>query len=140
MLVSIFVTTIMSMYKLLFLVLFISQTACSQTSNKANTKNNTMSKNIYYSTTNKEKVVVPDSVWKQILSPEVYAVARQKGTERPFTSPFETSKEINPVLSGPIVRCVSVFFADTKEVSILPVFSRRKPFRSETDQSELSGL
>ncbi|MCE2655827.1 MAG: hypothetical protein LW602_05140 [Sediminibacterium sp.] len=43
-----------------------------------------MSKNIYYSTTNKEKVVVPDSVWKQILSPEVYAVARQKGTERPI--------------------------------------------------------
>ncbi len=82
------------MYKLLFLALFISQTACSQASNKSNTKNNTMSKNIYYSTTNKEKVIVTDSVWKQILSPEVYAVARQKGTERPFSSPFETSKEV----------------------------------------------
>lgn len=94
MLVSIFTTTIQSMYKLLFLMLLISQTACSQTNPKANIKNNTMPKNIYYSTTNKEKVMVPDSVWKQILSPEVYAVARQKGTERPFSSPFETSKEI----------------------------------------------
>ena len=82
------------MYKLLLGILLISQTACSQTSNKPNTKNNTMSKNIYYSTTSKEKVIVPDSVWKQILSPEVYAVARQKGTERPFSSPFETSKEV----------------------------------------------
>jgi peptide-methionine (R)-S-oxide reductase len=100
------------MYKLLFLLLLISQTACSQTSNKANTKNNTMSKNIYYSTTNKEKVVVPDSVWKQILSPEVYAVARQKGTERPFSSAFETSKEIGTY------HCVAcgnpLFKSDTK--------------------------
>ena len=37
---------------------------------------------------------MPDSVWKQILSPEVYAVAREKDTERPFTSAFETSKAI----------------------------------------------
>lgn len=100
------------MYKLLFLVLLISQTACSQTSNKANTKNNTMPKNIYYATNNKEKVVVPDSVWKQILSPEVYAVARQKGTERPFSSAFETSKEVGTY------HCVAcgnpLFKSDTK--------------------------
>jgi peptide-methionine (R)-S-oxide reductase len=38
--------------------------------------------------------VLPDSVWKQVLSPEVYQIARQKGTERPFTSAFETSKEV----------------------------------------------
>ncbi len=50
--------------------------------------------NTYYSRTSKEAVLVPDSVWKQILSPEVYAVAREKGTERPFTSAFETSKAI----------------------------------------------
>ena len=50
--------------------------------------------NTYYSRTSKEAVIVPDSVWKQILSPEVYAVAREKGTERPFTSAFETSKAI----------------------------------------------
>lgn len=100
------------MYKLLFLVLLISQTACSQTSNKANSKNNAMSKNIYYSTTSKEKVIVPDSVWKQILSPEVYAVARQKGTERPFSSPLETSKELG---TYHCVACGNALFkSDTK--------------------------
>ena len=50
--------------------------------------------NTYYSRTSKDPVVVPDSVWKQILSPEVYAIAREKGTERPFTSAFETSKAV----------------------------------------------
>ena len=52
------------------------------------------SANPYYQPNQKESVVVPDSVWKNILSPEVYYVARQKGTERPFTSPFEESKEV----------------------------------------------
>lgn len=32
--------------------------------------------------------------WRKILSPEVYQVARLKGTERPFTSEFEHSKEV----------------------------------------------
>ncbi|MCE7066163.1 peptide-methionine (R)-S-oxide reductase MsrB [Dyadobacter sp. CY326] len=32
--------------------------------------------------------------WKKILSPEVYEVARLKGTERPFTSEFEHSKDV----------------------------------------------
>ncbi len=50
--------------------------------------------NPVYSKTNSEKVVLPEEEWKQILSPEVYHIARQKGTERPWTSKFETSKEI----------------------------------------------
>lgn len=83
------------MSRLLFLLLLISQSACSF-AQPVPTKNTTMStkKNPYYSTTTKEKVVVPDSIWKQILSPEVYQIAREKGTERPFSSAFETSKEI----------------------------------------------
>ena len=32
--------------------------------------------------------------WKKVLSPEVYEVARLKGTERPFTSEYEHSKEV----------------------------------------------
>mgnify|MGYP001589176913 FL=1 len=31
--------------------------------------------------------------WKKMLAPELYYIARQKGTERPYTSPFEKSKE-----------------------------------------------
>src|SRR5579864_2120607 len=35
-----------------------------------------------------------DDEWKKLLPADVYYVARQKGTERPFTSKFEHSKDI----------------------------------------------
>jgi len=91
-----FYIEINTMYKILCFCLLISQTACSQATIKQSNKSNAMptKENAYYSRTSKEAVIVPDSVWKQILSPEVYAVAREKGTERPFTSAFETSKAI----------------------------------------------
>ena len=112
MLVSIFTLISPFMYKLLFLMILISQSACSQTSNKSKNKTMPNNKNIYYSTTNKEKLIVPDSIWKQILSPEVYAVAREKGTERPFSSPFETTKEIG---TYHCVACGNALFnSDTK--------------------------
>ena len=40
------------------------------------------------------KLALTNTEWKNLLSPEVYAIAREKGTERPFTSPFETSKKL----------------------------------------------
>lgn len=84
------------MYKFLLILITVSQVACAQHNNKAPINHTTMhdKNNPYYSKTNKEKVVVPDSIWKQILSPEVYSIAREKGTERPFSSAYETSKEI----------------------------------------------
>jgi peptide-methionine (R)-S-oxide reductase len=36
---------------------------------------------------------MPDDEWRKILSPEVYQVARQKGTERPWTSKYEDFHE-----------------------------------------------
>ena len=50
--------------------------------------------NPVYSTTSTDKVVLPEEEWKKVLSPEVYYIARQKGTERPWSSEFEDSKEI----------------------------------------------
>ncbi len=84
------------MYKIIFCLLLLSTGACSQSPNNSPLKKAPMSasQNKYYSTASKEKLVLADSVWKQVLSPEVYQIARQKGTERPFSSAFETSKEV----------------------------------------------
>ena len=51
-------------------------------------------KNGIYSISDTNKVALKEEEWKEILSPEVYYIARQKGTERPFSSKFETSKEV----------------------------------------------
>jgi len=51
-------------------------------------------KSAVYSRTDTAKVNQSDKEWRKVLSPEIYDVARLKGTERPFTSKFETSKEI----------------------------------------------
>ena len=44
--------------------------------------------NPYYSRTDTAKLNLPDSVWREVLSEEVYAVARGKGTERAFTGKY----------------------------------------------------
>ncbi len=86
-------------YKLLsfMIVLSITMESCySQDSkNKTNTTDTTMKKdNPVFSRTDTNTVTLSDEQWKDILSPEVYKVARQKGTERPYTSEFEHSQEI----------------------------------------------
>ncbi len=68
--------------------------------------------NPHYSITNSEKVEVSDEEWKKILSPDVYKIARQKGTERPGTSEFEHSKEVGTYYCG---ACGNALFkSDTK--------------------------
>lgn len=47
-----------------------------------------------FSKTDTGKVALSNEEWKKILSPEVFRVAREKGTERPYTSQYETSNEI----------------------------------------------
>lgn len=44
--------------------------------------------NPYYSRTDTTKLNLPDSVWKKILPEEIYAIARQKGTEQPYTGKY----------------------------------------------------
>jgi peptide-methionine (R)-S-oxide reductase len=41
----------------------------------------------------KRKVIKTDEEWRQELTPEQYAVARRKATERPFTGEYHDSKE-----------------------------------------------
>ncbi|HRI19648.1 MAG TPA: peptide-methionine (R)-S-oxide reductase MsrB [Panacibacter sp.] len=69
-------------------------------------------KNQIYSHTDTAKVVLKDDEWKKMLSPEVYAVARRKGTERPYTSQYESSKEIGTYYCA--VCGNALFKSDTK--------------------------
>lgn len=41
----------------------------------------------------KDKVIKSEEEWRAMLTPEQYHVARQKGTERPFSGEFYDSKE-----------------------------------------------
>ena len=73
---------------------------------------NDNSKNPEYSHTDTGKVVVSNEEWKKRLSPEVYQVAREKGTERPWSSKYETSKEIGTYYCA--VCGNALFESDTK--------------------------
>lgn len=50
--------------------------------------------NPVYSRTDSNKVNLPETEWKKILPADVYYIAREKGTERPWSSPIEHSKEV----------------------------------------------
>jgi len=54
--------------------------------------NNEEKKNPYYSNININKLDVPDTEWKKILSDSVYQVARNKGTEMAFTGKYWNSE------------------------------------------------
>jgi peptide-methionine (R)-S-oxide reductase len=86
------------------------QSCFSQNTNNKTTMDN--KKNPAYSRTDNSKVVLKEDEWKNILSPEVYYISRQKGTERPYTSKFENFKEIGTYYCG---ACGNPLFkSDTK--------------------------
>ncbi|MBI3718259.1 MAG: peptide-methionine (R)-S-oxide reductase MsrB [Sphingobacteriales bacterium] len=66
----------------------------SQQTKTGDIKMDTSKKISAWSKTDTSKVQLNDEELKKKLSPEVYYVARQKGTERPWTSKFESFKEI----------------------------------------------
>ncbi|MEO6314893.1 MAG: peptide-methionine (R)-S-oxide reductase MsrB [Chitinophagaceae bacterium] len=68
-----------------------SQSASNKKTNNMDTTNRT---NPVFSRTDTKPVNMSDEEWRKILPADVYNIARQKGTERPWTSAFETSKEI----------------------------------------------
>ena len=88
-----------------------SQTAPSKKINAMDNSN--QKKNPLYSNTDTSEVVLNDDEWKKILPADVYQVARRKGTERPFTSPYETSHEVGTyycaVCGNPLFRSDTKF-------------------------------
>ncbi|HFK5568425.1 peptide-methionine (R)-S-oxide reductase MsrB [Elizabethkingia meningoseptica] len=54
----------------------------------------TSKNNPYYSRTDKTKLNVSNEEWKKILSPDLYAVAREAATERPFTGKYNETDEL----------------------------------------------
>jgi peptide-methionine (R)-S-oxide reductase len=74
---------------ILLLAFLFQQCSYSQTSNKKHFGMDASNTSPDSSAVNRT-----DAEWKKILPPEVYYVARQKGTERPFSSQYEFSHEI----------------------------------------------
>jgi peptide-methionine (R)-S-oxide reductase len=68
----------------------------TKTTNMDTSKKNMPAKegNPVYSTTDTSKLALTDEEWKKILPADVYNIARQKGTERPWTSLFEKSTAV----------------------------------------------
>lgn len=80
---------------LLLCILALALQSCTQAqTSKQKTMSTSDKKNPVYSHTDSGKVELSNDEWKKILPDDVYYIARQKGTERPWTSAFEHSKEI----------------------------------------------
>jgi len=62
--------------------------------------------------TNQTKVIKPDAEWRQELTPEQYAVLRQKGTERAFTGEYYHNKAAGAYLCAACGQ--ELFSSDTK--------------------------
>ena len=68
--------------------------SCYSQSKKESSMEEKKTNNPVYSTTDSSKVNLKEDEWKKILSPEVFNIARHKGTERPYTSKFEDFKDV----------------------------------------------
>lgn len=67
--------------------------ACT-TPGKSKVDSGNNKQNPYYSRMDTTQIHVPDSIWKKILPPQVYEIARLKGTDARFSHPLwkETGK------------------------------------------------
>jgi peptide-methionine (R)-S-oxide reductase len=74
---------------LLLLATAFQQCSYSQSKNKMSTEK----KHPVYSNTDTTRVTVSNQEWQKVLPADVYAVARERGTERPWSSPLEDNKE-----------------------------------------------
>ncbi|WP_106529617.1 peptide-methionine (R)-S-oxide reductase MsrB [Chitinophaga niastensis] len=73
---------------LILLLILATGTGChSQIKNQHNMQQ-PASQNPYYSRTDTSKLHVSNAEWKKILPHDLYAVAREQATERPFTGKY----------------------------------------------------
>ena len=84
----------------------------SADNSKMNNMENNKQTNPVYSHKDTSKVNLSDDQWKKILPNDIYMVARQKATERPWTSAFEKSKEVGTYYCA--VCGNALFKSDTK--------------------------
>jgi len=99
----------------LLLVIFLQQCTYSQTSadsKQSKHMDNKKQDNPAYSRSDTGKVNLTDEEWKKILPEDVYYIARMKGTERPWSSKYETSEEIGTYYCA--VCGNALFMSDTK--------------------------
>lgn len=78
---------------LIIIVATIATNGCYSQTDKKNSMDTTKQNNPVYSRTDSSKVALSEDEWKKVLAPEVYQIARQKGTERPWTSKYENFAE-----------------------------------------------
>jgi peptide-methionine (R)-S-oxide reductase len=80
----------------IFPILALCIAACSPSSSQTNKTNMEADnkKNPVFSKTDSAKVNLSNVEWAKILPREVYEVAREKGTERPFTGKYNLHKEV----------------------------------------------
>jgi peptide-methionine (R)-S-oxide reductase len=79
-------------FSALMLFIALSLSSCSNAQNNTIMTDN--SKNKLYSTTDTTPIKASDDEWRKNLDPEVYNIAREKGTERAFTGQFWNHKEL----------------------------------------------
>jgi peptide-methionine (R)-S-oxide reductase len=101
---------------LILLAFLLQQCNQGQANHQQNLHNmdseNKANNNPAYSRKDTTAVNLTDDQWKKILPKDVYNIARMKGTERPGSSPFESSKEIGTYYCA--VCGNALFRSDTK--------------------------
>jgi peptide-methionine (R)-S-oxide reductase len=104
---------------LLLLLMIFQQCTNSQASRQqsnqiktASMDTNDKTNNPAYSRNDSTEVKLTDDQWKKILPKNVYEVARNKGTERPYSSPLEQNHEIGTYYCA--VCGNALFRSDTK--------------------------